>query len=74
MRDLKAARYFLNGEALYDVANLEVLIICKAHAAFLAHGHFVNVVFEALELGQLAFVDNDIVANEADFGAASGLP
>ena len=56
-------RHLLNGEAFDDVAFLEVLVIGEAHAAFLTGGHLVDIVLEALELRQLAFMNDNVVAN-----------
>ena len=50
-----------------------VLIALERHAAFLAGHHFFDFVLEALERRQLAFVDHDIVADQADMRAALDL-
>ena len=70
---LQRPRYLLDAEALDDVADFHVFIIGEAHAAFLPHRHFVDVVLEALELRELALVDDDVVADETDLGAALDL-
>src|SRR6202012_3713364 len=68
---LQGALDRLDLKALDDVALLDVLIIGEGHAAFLADDHFAGIVLETLEGGQFAFVDDDVVANEANFRTAS---
>ena len=60
----------LHAVTLDDVADLHVLIILERHAAFLAGDHFAGVVLETLELRQLALMDDDVVADQPDVGAA----
>ena len=48
----------LHPVALDDVARPHVLVALESHAAFLAGGDLPGVVLEALELRQLAFVDD----------------
>src|SRR5688500_8270613 len=57
--------------ALDDVALLDVLVIGKGHAAFLARQHLAHFVFEALQGREIAFVDHDVVADQAHLGAAA---
>src|SRR3984957_15264111 len=47
-----------------DVARPHVLIVLEGHAAFLAGLDFAHFVLEALERRELAFVHDDIVADE----------
>src|SRR6185312_16192692 len=69
-RALQRALDGLNLVALDDVALLDVLVIREGHAAFLSRLHFADFVLEALEGGQLAFVNHHIVADETDLRAA----
>ena len=59
--------------ALDDVALADVLIVGERHAALLAGRHLLHLVLEALEGGERAFVDHDVVADEPDLGAALHL-
>ena len=52
------------------VADAHVLEILERHAAFLAGGDFSGIVLEALELRELAFVHDHIVADQPHIGAA----
>ena len=54
-----------------DVALLHVLVVGEGHAAFLAGLHLAHFVLEALQGGKFAFVDHDIVADQAHLGAAA---
>src|SRR5690606_32887218 len=67
---LQRARYHLDAEALDDVADAHVLVVLEGHAAFLAARHFRHFVLEALQRLQRAFVDHDVVADQADARAA----
>src|SRR5690606_30315902 len=61
---------FLDAIALDDVAGAHVLVVLEGHAAFLAGENLLGVVLEALELAELALVDDDVVADEAHVGPA----
>src|ERR1041385_6118739 len=64
----------LNGfdlETLDHVALLHVLIVGEGHAAFLAALNLFHFILEALERGQIAFVNHDIVADQAHLGPAA---
>src|SRR5262249_19817451 len=64
------ALHHFNVEALDDIALLDVLERTKAHAAFLAGDDFVHFILEALQRRQHAhFLDDDVVAQDADLGA-----
>ncbi len=43
-----------------------VLVVLEGHAAFLAGRHLAHLVLEALQRLQRAFVDDDVVADQAD--------
>src|SRR5262249_37029232 len=60
----------LHAIAFDNVADFHVLIVLERHAAFLAGDDFARVVLEALELRELALMDDDIVANKPHIGAA----
>src|SRR6478735_473339 len=60
----------LDPVALDGVARAHVLEVLEGHAALLAGGDFLRVVLEPLEGLELALVDHDAVADEADMGAA----
>src|SRR5215472_15105544 len=64
------ALHRLHPVAFDDVADLHVLVVLEGHAAFLAGDDFARVVLEALELGELALVHDDAIANETHIGAA----
>src|SRR5262247_200669 len=64
------ALHSLHSITFDDVADLHVLVVREGHAAFLAGDHFARVVLEALELGELAFVHDDAVADQAHIGPA----
>ena len=68
-----SAGYHLDAEALDDVAGAHVLVVLEGHAAFLAGRDFRDFVLEALERLQLAFVDDDVVADQADARATLDL-
>src|ERR1700676_1168436 len=68
--DLQTALDRLHAITLDDVADTHVAVILERHAAFLAGLHFLYFILEALERRQLAFMHDDIVANQADIGAA----
>src|ERR1700742_3299078 len=55
---------------LDDVADTHVAVVLERHAAFLAGGHFLHFVLETLQRRQLAFMHHDVVADQADIGAA----
>src|SRR5215510_4346326 len=64
------ALHRLHSIAFDDVADLHVLVVLEGHAAFLAGDHLARVVLEAFELGELAFVHDDAVADQAHIGPA----
>src|SRR6516162_642563 len=64
------ALHRLHPVAFDDVADLHVLVVLEGHPAFLAGDDFARVVLEALELGELALVHDDAIANETHIGAA----
>src|SRR5690606_25641870 len=64
------ALHFLDAVALDDVADAHVLVVLEGHAAFLTGDNLLHVVLEALELAELALVDDDVVADEAHVGPA----
>src|SRR6478735_3081931 len=66
----EAALDLFDAVALDHVARAHVLVVLEGHAAFLAGDDFLCIVLEALELPQLALVDDDVVADQADIGAA----
>src|ERR1700722_12122521 len=55
--------------AFDHVAGAHVLIILEGHAAFLTGDNFLHFVLEALQRRQLALVNNDVVADQANIGA-----
>src|SRR5687767_8448923 len=66
---LQGRRYLFAGEGLDDVARLEVLEPLQADAAVEAGAHLGGVVLEAPQGGDLPFVDDTVVAQQADRGA-----
>src|SRR5215207_1660442 len=72
MRDLDSQRALncLHAIALDHVAGAHILVVLEGHAALLSGGDFLRIVLEPLELRQLAFVNDDIVADQADIRAA----
>src|SRR6478609_4269918 len=68
--DLQRALDRLYTITLDNVADTHVAVILERHAAFLAGLHFLHFVLEALQRRQLALMHDDVVANEADIGAA----
>src|SRR4029077_18408979 len=70
-RVLKRALDGFDVEAFDDVALLHVLVVGERHAALLAGLHLAHLVLETLERRKLAFVDHDIVADEAHPRAAA---
>src|SRR5215207_6270797 len=64
----------LHAIALDHVAGAHVLVVLEGHAAFLPGLNLLDLILEALERRKLAFVDDDIVADQADVGAALDLP
>src|SRR5262245_8196541 len=57
-------------EGFQNVANLDVVEVGDAYAAFKAGANFAGVVFEALERAELGGVDNGAVAQHAHLGVA----
>src|SRR3989344_9622373 len=68
---IEAALHHLDVETFDDVALAHVLISLEGHAALLTGLHFLHFVLEALQGGELALVDHDIVADEADMRTAA---
>src|SRR5215467_7559367 len=68
------ALHLLDAVALDGVALPHVLVALEGHAAFLPGAHLARVVLEPLELRELALVDDDVVADQADIGAAFDHP
>ena len=67
------------GNSLYlitfnKVTDLNVIIVFKAHTAFIAFFNFLDVFFETFELAEIAVMDNDIVTQQADFCTAFDQP
>src|SRR5215211_6712127 len=67
---LQAALHLFDAVALDRVARAHVLVALEGHAAFLAGQDLACVVLEALELRELAVVDDDVVADQPHVGAA----
>src|SRR5690348_13890123 len=67
---LQGAGNLFDLEALDNVALLDVIVVLEGHAAFGAFAHFANLVLEALQGLQAAFVDDDVVAQQPHLGAA----
>ena len=61
---------FFGYEGFDYVADFNVAVVGDGDAAFHAGADFGGIVFEAAERGDFAFEDDDIVAEEADFGVA----
>src|SRR5690606_14076622 len=57
-----------HAETFDDVAGTDVFVVLEGHTAFLADLDFLDLVLEALERLELAFVDDDVVAQEAHAG------
>jgi hypothetical protein len=70
---LKGALLDVSPEAFNNVALLHVLVILERHAAFLTSHHLFHFVLEALQSRELAFVDDHIVAHEANTSTAFNL-
>src|SRR4029078_192779 len=66
---IQRALHLLDPEAFDDVTGAHVLIAFEGHAAFLSDLNFSDFVREALERRERAFVDDDVVADEAHLGA-----
>ena len=60
-------------EALDHVADLDVVELLDLHAALVAGGDLLDVVLEAAQGGQIALVDDDVVAQDAHLAAALDL-
>ena len=61
----------LHDEALDHIADLDVVELLHLHAAFIAGGDFLHVVLEAAQRGKLPLVDDNVVAEDPPFMAAS---
>src|SRR5215475_2830477 len=72
--DSQRALNLLDPVTFDHVADAHVLIVLEGHAAFLPGGDFPRVVLEALELRELAFVDDDVIADEAHVGTSLHCP
>src|SRR5690349_18435187 len=70
---LQRARDLLESVALDDLALPHVLVLLEGHAAFLSGRDLAHLVLEALEGRELAFVDDDVVADQAHACAALDL-
>ncbi len=55
--------------ALDDVARLDVFVFLEGHAALLTDDDFLDLVLEALERAELAFVDDHVVADQTHIRA-----
>src|SRR5262249_22586473 len=66
---LQGALYYLDAIAFDHVGDLHVLVVLECHAAFLPGNDLTRVILEALELGELAFVHDNVVADEPHIGA-----
>ena len=62
-----------HAEGLVDVALLHVRELGQGDAALVAFGHFLDVVLEAAERGDLVLGDDDAVAHDADLAVAGDL-
>lgn len=56
------------------VAFLDVAVLFKGDAAFVARSDFLDVVFEAAQAVDFTFVNDDAVTDEADLRRAGDLP
>ena len=70
---LQGGSLFDGLEGFDDVADLDVVEVLQAHAAFVALDHFAGVVLEALEGADLAGVDHHAVAEQAHAGVTGDL-
>src|SRR5438445_8882739 len=60
----------LHGERLDDVAFLNIVELLQAHAALEPFQHFPDVLLEAAQRADAAFIDHDPVTNQARLGPA----
>src|SRR6516165_4410464 len=60
--------------ALHHVAFAQILEAGEGQAAFVTARHFLHVILEALELRQLALMDDDIVAQQTHAATALDQP
>ena len=70
---LELSLNFLHGEALEDVAFLDVVVLGDGHAALVAGGDFLGSVLEALQGADLALMDDDVVAQHTDLAVPGDL-
>ena len=63
---LDGAFNFNHFEHFDHVANANVVVVLHADTTLHAVTHFVDVIFEATQRFQLAFIDNHVVAQYAD--------
>src|SRR5580693_7639537 len=68
---LQSTRHFLDFKTLDDVAHLDIVIILESHAALVALIDLADFVLETLQGLQRAFVNDDVIAQQSDLGAAS---
>src|SRR5690606_20492330 len=68
---LQRAGDFLDFEELEGVAFLDVVVVLDAKAAFEAFANFLDIVLEALEAFELAGVDDNDLAQQAQTRAAT---
>ena len=56
------------------VAFLDVAVLFKGNAAFVARSDFLDVIFKAAQAVDFAFVNDDAVTDQADLRRAGDLP
>src|SRR6056297_3179089 len=59
---------FLDLEALDNIALAHIIVVGKGHSALLTGRYLLDLVLEALERRQRAFVNDNVVADQAYFG------
>ncbi len=59
-------------EDLDDILRADIVVVLKRHTAFLTGLHFLDLVLEALERLQSAFVDHHVVAQKAYTSRTAG--
>src|SRR5207302_1216562 len=65
-----SGRLCLHGERLDDVAFLNIVELLQAHAALESFQHFPDVLLEAAQRADGAFMDHDPIPNQARLGPA----
>src|SRR5256885_12587916 len=68
---LQSTCHFLYFKALDDVARLDIVIVLEGHAALVTLIDLADFVLETLQGLQRAFVNDDVIAQQADLGTAS---